>query len=84
MTQLEFLNWAVDAVRRQYPWLTSGNIAVVWYCKTLQNHKAILTVVPASGTIFEFTYNGDKKEAYLDEYQKWNNTVFHVETEEQK
>lgn len=55
--------------------LTTEDIHVVWYCKTLQNYKAILICSLRNGMIYEFTYNGDKDEAYLDAYKKWENQV---------
>ena len=37
----------------------------VWYYKTLQNHKALLSTTLFDGMYYECTYNGDKKELYL-------------------
>ena len=45
----------------------------VWYCKTLQNHKALLSTTLSDGMYYELTYNGDKKELYLDAYKKFEN-----------
>ena len=42
------------------------DVFVVWYCKTLQNHKALLSTTLFDGMYYEITYNGDKKEAYFD------------------
>ena len=50
-----------------------NDIYVVWFCKTLQNHKIILSTDKVKGYIFEVTYNGDKKEMYLDCYIKKDN-----------
>ena len=46
-----------------------NDIFVVWYAKTLQNHKALLSCT-ISNHYFECTYNGDKKEMYVDVYTK--------------
>lgn len=46
------------------------DVFAVWYCKTLQNHKAILSTHYSDQRLFEFTYNGDKDEIYLDCYDK--------------
>jgi len=46
---------------------------VVWYCKTLQNHKALLSTTVSDGMYYEITYNGDKNEIYFDAYKKWKN-----------
>ena len=50
-----------------------NDVYVVWFCKTLQNHKTILSTDQVKGYIFEATYNGDKKEMYLDCYIKKDN-----------
>ena len=39
-------------------------------CKTLQNNKALLSTNIYDGMYFECTYNGDKKELYIDAYKK--------------
>ena len=46
-----------------------NDIFVVWYAKTLQNHKALLSST-VSNHYFECTYNGDKQEMYVDVYAK--------------
>lgn len=51
------------------------NVFVVWSCKTLQNKKALLSTTDKGANYFEITYNGDKDEYYVDEYQKVNNSV---------
>lgn len=51
------------------------NTYVVWFCKTLQNWKALVSTVMSDGMYYEVTYNGDKHEAYLDVYKKWENKV---------
>lgn len=55
------------------------DVYVVWYCKTLQNHKALLSTTLPDGMYYELTYNGDKKELYFDAYKKWENICFKVE-----
>jgi hypothetical protein len=55
--------------------ITEEDVYVVWLCKTLQNNKAILSTTVPDGMIYEFTWNGDRKEAYLDVYKKWKNVV---------
>ena len=49
------------------------DIFVVWSCKTLQNNKALLSTTLPDGMYYELTYNGDKKELYLDAYKKFEN-----------
>lgn len=46
-----------------------NDIFIVWYAKTLQNHKALLSST-VSDHYFECTYNGDKQEMYVDVYHK--------------
>ena len=48
-------------------------VYIVWLCKTLQNHKALLSTDLHDGMYYELTYNGDKKELYLDAYKKFEN-----------
>ena len=51
------------------------NVFIVWSCKTLQNKKWILCTNLPDNKLYELTYDGDKKEYYLDEYDKLANTV---------
>lgn len=53
--------------------LTTDEVFVVWICKTLQNNKALLSTTVSDGMYYEITYNGDKNEAYVDAYKKWEN-----------
>lgn len=50
-------------------------VYVVWFSKTLQNFKALLSTSLPDGRYYELTYNGDKREAYLDTYVKLANQV---------
>ena len=59
--------------------ITIDDVFVVWYCKTLQNAKVLLSTVVSDGMYYELTYNGDKNELYLDAYKKWENKKFDVE-----
>lgn len=53
--------------------LTLDNVFVVWFCKTLQNWKALVSTTLPDGMYYEVTYKGDKKEVYLDAYKKFEN-----------
>ena len=57
--------------------ISEEEVFVVWSCKTLQNHKALLSTTVPDGMYYEFTYNGDKDELYMDAYKKWENIAFH-------
>ena len=53
--------------------ITEENVFIVWFCKTLQNWKALVSTTVSDGMYYEVTYNGDKQETYLDVYKKWEN-----------
>ena len=53
--------------------LTVDDVYVVWFCKTLQNWKALVSTTVSDGMYYEVTYNGDKDEIYVDAYKKWKN-----------
>jgi hypothetical protein len=53
--------------------LTKDDVFIVWFCKTLQNWKALVSTTISDGIYYEVTYNGDKHETYLDVYKKWEN-----------
>ena len=51
------------------------DVYVTWFSKTLQNWKALVSTSVPDGMYYEVTYNGNKKETYLDVYKKWENVV---------
>lgn len=53
--------------------ISIDNVYVVWFCKTLQNWKALLSTNVPDGVYYEITHNGDKNETYVDVYKKWEN-----------
>lgn len=59
--------------------IAEGDVFIVWMCKTLQNNKALMSTTLFDGMYYELTYNGDKKELYLDAYKKWDNLCIKVE-----
>ena len=82
----KFINLAKVAVRNYTNQLENGrkdisinDVIVVWQCKTLQNHKALLITNLFDGMYFEVTYNGDKNEFYFDVYEKRENRCFKEE-----
>lgn len=89
MGNKEFLKLAVKTVKDYFNnrsektdkfILTEDDIYVVWYCKTLQNHKALLSTNVSDGMYYELTFNGDKKELYLDAYKKWENKCIKIDS----
>ena len=83
MDQREFIDKAVDLDAEYYYYhkgsllepmpkdeIHRSDVFVVWACKTLQNNKALLSTPYGDSRYFEVTYNGDKKEFYLDCYVK--------------
>ena len=53
--------------------ITEDDVFIVWMCKTLQNNKALASTTLFDGMYYELTYNGDKRELYVDAYKKWHN-----------
>lgn len=49
------------------------DVYTVWKCKTLQHWKYLLSSSLFDGMYYELTYNGDRKEWYLDAYKKFEN-----------
>ena len=49
------------------------DVYIVWFCKTLQNWKALVSTNVSDGMYYEITHNGDKNETYVDVYKKWEN-----------
>lgn len=63
------------------PIVAPSDMYVVWFCKTLQNWKALVStdVINSSskyGDYVEVTHNGDKGETYCDVYKKQLNVCY--------
>lgn len=52
------------------------DVYIVWFSKTLQNWKALVSTNLPDGMYYEVTYNGDKNEIYLDAYKKFQNIKY--------
>ena len=65
----------VDGWYSLAPEMPEYETAIVWFCKTLQNWKALVITTLPDNMYFEVTYNGDKKESYIDVYDKTQNVV---------
>lgn len=61
--------------------ITEEDVYVVWLCKVLQNSKALLSTTLPDGMYFELTYNGGKKELYIDAYKKRENIAVGLDCE---
>lgn len=55
--------------------LSPENVYIVWFSKTLQNWKALVSTDVMDGMYYEITHNGDMGETYVDVYKKWENFV---------
>lgn len=61
--------------------ITNDDVYIVWFSKTLQNFKALVSTTISDGMYYELTYNGDKKQLYLDAYKKFENKCVEIEVE---
>lgn len=82
MTDIIFMNFVKNEVanytnkhldKSDNKEITADDVFIVWICKTLQNNKALASTTLFDGMYYEITYNGDKGEAYIDAYKKWEN-----------
>jgi hypothetical protein len=61
---------------QRYQPITEDQVFVVWFAKTLQHWKAMVSTTVTNDTAYlEVTHNGDKDETYVDLYYKHSNTV---------
>lgn len=88
MTDTKFFEFSKNAVRNyvinhldKSDTVPNFDVYIVWYCKTLQNWKALLSTTLFDGMYYELTLNGDKDEAYLDAYKKWDNNCIKIPAE---
>jgi len=49
------------------------DVYVVWFSKTLQNWKVMISTTLPDQMYYEVTHNGDAGETYLDAYKKFAN-----------
>ena len=88
MTDVKFFEFSKNAVHNyvinhldKSDTVPNFDVYIVWYCKTLQNWKALLSTTLFDGMYYELTVNGDKDEAYLDAYKKWDNNCIKIPAE---
>ena len=75
----KYINNKVDTLKGEDNFISFKDVYVVWICKILQNNKALLSTNRKDGMYYELTYNGDKKELYIDAYKKEENKCIKVE-----
>lgn len=68
---VEYFNQYADKTDQKK--ITEDDVFIVWACKTLQNNKALVSTTVPDGMYYEVTYDGDKQQAYVDIYKKWQN-----------
>ena len=88
MTDREFIQKCIELVKEYTnekleitdgTKITQEDIYLVWLTKVLQNNKALLSTNLFDGMYYEVTYNGNKKEFYLDAYKKFENKLYKEE-----
>lgn len=70
---LNYIHCTFSRIRR---YSDDFDIFIVWKCKVLQNWKYLISTSVGDGMYYELTYNGDKREWYLDAYEKFQNRVY--------
>lgn len=74
--QADYLATAKRCVREvvdgRYPLnpIPHYDVYIVWFCKTIQNWKALVGTTLADGMYYEVTRNGNQNETYVDIYHK--------------
>jgi hypothetical protein len=54
--------------------LTIKDVFIVWFSKTLQNWKALVSTTVSDGMYYEITHNGDKGgDFFAKACEKWDN-----------
>ena len=93
MTEKKFLELVKDVVKdysnkhldkTDGKQITTDDVFVVWYCKTLQNWKALVSTTLPDGMYYELTLNGDKEELYLNAYKKFENCCISLKGKDQE
>lgn len=68
----EYIKARLEKTDKHYTF-SQDEVYVVWFCKTLQNWKALISTTLPDGMYYEVTYNGTNCETYIDAYKKWDN-----------
>ena len=78
MTSYEFevscKNALINILEEKYnEKLAIQELHLVWFSKTLQNYKCMIIDLRENKRYYECSYNGQKKELYVDIYNKEHN-----------
>ena len=55
--------------------ITLDAVYIVWFAKTLQNWKALVSTTVDDDLYYELTHDGDKKVTYIDVYTQINGVI---------
>lgn len=70
-------NAVIDVILKNHDEVfTIKDLSLVWFARILGDMKAIIDH-GVNNRLYEITYNIDKDEMYVDEYDKKTNTVFY-------
>ena len=64
---------ALLELKRDHPDIREEDLYLVWFCKTLQNWKALISTDYVCGLYVETTYNGNDDVCYVDIYRRRSN-----------
>jgi hypothetical protein len=64
------------------PELMLSSVYIIRFSKTLSNWNAVIASPIIRGWLWEITYNGYRKEAYIETYRKVNNVRVELEDNE--
>jgi hypothetical protein len=70
--QIAVDNYNANRYAGRSPVVTMDQVYIVWFTKVLGNWKAIVASSTARGLMWEITFNGHRKEAYVEVYKKLN------------
>ena len=57
--------------------IMTKDVYIVWFSKTLQNWKALVSTTADNDLYYEVTYDGDKKLTHIDVYTQIGGTIVH-------
>lgn len=69
----EYVHQRLEKTDDRHTTFGLDEVYVVWFSKTLQNWKCMISTTLPDGMYYEITYNGDNKETYIDAYKKFDN-----------